>query len=125
MFDFLTVSSEFKRISRQERDKNDIIIIGGGALSNNWCQIIADICYRNILRYTNSQEATSFGAAITGGVGVGIFNDFNIVNNLLEVNNTFYPRPEKLERYEKLYSIFLEVNQTANDLFKKIAAINN
>jgi len=121
----LNLRSLFSFLENGKRDKNDIIIIGGGALSNNWCQIIADICYKNILRYTNSQAATSFGAAVTGGVGVGIFNDFNIVNNLLEVNNTFYPRPDKLERYEKLYSIFLEVNRSANDLFKKIAAINN
>lgn len=120
----LNMRSLFSFLESGEKEKSEIKIIGG-ALSNNWCQIIADICNRNVLRPVNLQESTSFGAAITGCVGVGIFNDFSVVNSLLQINDIFYPNQKKSEKYEKLYSIFLEVNQSANELFKRIAVLNN
>jgi xylulokinase len=119
------LKSLFSFLEARETYEDDIKIIGGGALSNNWCQIIADICGKNVLRPINLQESTSFGAAVTGGVGVGIFNDFNVVNKLLKIKDKFYPDKKKIEKYKQLYSIFLEVSDSVNDLFKKIAAIKN
>ena len=121
----LNLKSLFSFLEARETYEDDIKIIGGGALSNNWCQIIADVCGKNVLRPTNLQESTSFGAAITGGVGVGIFDDFSAVNQLLKIKDKFYPDKKKIDKYKQLYSIFLEVSDSVNDLFKKIAAIKN
>ena len=56
-------------------------IIGGGARSGRWCQMIADICDVEILCAPELQSATARGTAVIGGVGYGIFKDFTIADN--------------------------------------------
>ncbi len=51
-------------------------VIGGGARGRVWRQIMADIYGLPVLRPALLEEATSLGAAIAGGVGVGIFRRF-------------------------------------------------
>lgn len=33
------------------------------------------------------------GAAVTGGVGVGVFNGFEVIDQMLELNRTVEPNP--------------------------------
>ena len=61
-------------------------------------------------------EATSMGAAITGGVGVGIFKDFTVIDELLEINAVVEPDAERhrayqvvKERFEVCYKALLPV----------------
>ena len=51
-------------------------VIGGGARGRTWRQIMANIYGKPILRPSLLEEATSLGAALAGGVGVGLFADF-------------------------------------------------
>jgi len=103
--------------------KDSIAVIGGGALSNRWCQIISNICNKNIIRPLNLQESTSFGAAITGGVGVGLFNDFSIVKKFLKMNDNFFPDSLKAKKYKDLYGLFIEANKFFNNFFDKLSKI--
>jgi xylulokinase len=48
-------------------------VLGGGAQSNLWCQILAD-CLDRVVRRTRSQEATSLGAAMLAAVAAGHFS---------------------------------------------------
>lgn len=61
-------------VSSDEMTSPVLRIIGGGAKSALWKQIIADICERDIADLTVPAAAvTSLGAAIAAGVGAGIF----------------------------------------------------
>ena len=50
------------------------IAIGGGAQSNLWCQIIADITNKPVFRAT-SMDAAALGAGILAAVGAGCYAD--------------------------------------------------
>jgi len=50
--------------------------IGGGAASDVWLQIMADVWGCAVRRRTVVEEANSLGAAVTAGVGVGLLPDF-------------------------------------------------
>lgn len=54
---------------------DEIVAIGGGARSDLWCGIIADIMNMPVLR-SATLEASSLGAAIAAAVGAGWFGDF-------------------------------------------------
>lgn len=81
-------------------------LIGGGARSALWRQILADVLNVPIVRPRLLVEATSLGAAIAGGVGVGIYPDYNIADRLIQLEVGEEPRPVVAMRYADLYPVF-------------------
>ncbi|MCX7015917.1 MAG: FGGY-family carbohydrate kinase [Candidatus Sumerlaeota bacterium] len=82
-------------------------LIGGGAQSEAMRRILADVC--NVRLHTVSTQAadaTSVGAAIAAGVGVGMFASIpEGVRGITVVEET-RPEPEGVERYSRPYSIY-------------------
>lgn len=80
--------------------------IGGGANGRVWRQIMADIYGKPILRPALLAEATSLGAALAGGVGVGIFKDFSIAEALTPIVDVVNPNLALKPLYDRMYSLF-------------------
>lgn len=53
---------------------NEFILMGGGAKSPLWCQIVSDINGK-VVRRASTAEATSLGAGILGAAAVGWYSD--------------------------------------------------
>ncbi len=85
---------------------DEVIVIGGGARSKTWLQILADIWQKPVLVPRFLEEATSMGAAICGGVGIGAFKDFKVIKEFNQVIQTIEPRPEYQEMYGRLFEVF-------------------
>jgi len=85
---------------------NDMRVIGGGARGRFWNQMMADIYGIPVHRLTILQEATSMGAAVAGGIGVGLYPDFSISETMNEIAETFEPDPRSQSVYERVYPIF-------------------
>jgi xylulokinase len=83
-------------------------LIGGGAQSAVWNQIMADIFGVPVLRLSLSAEATSMGAAVAGGVGVGIWKDFSQVDRMVQVAGRSEPDKRREALYSGLYEIFTD-----------------
>ena len=85
---------------------NDMRVIGGGARGRFWNQMMADIYGIPVHRLAILQEATSMGAAVAGGVGVGLYPDFSMSETMNEIAETFEPNPQSQSVYEQVYPIF-------------------
>ena len=87
---------------------DNINIIGGGANSDVWCQIIADVFNRTIRQVKDPVNANARGAAVMAAVALGYitFDDFA---DRIEIEKTYTPNPENREIYDDLYSVFLQV----------------
>ena len=95
-------------IFRQHVPIDAVTVIGGGALSNVWQQIMAD-AYDAEIRIPNYlEEATSMGAAILGGIGAGLFPDFNVIDRFIKINKVVRPIPENVAKYKILTPLFDE-----------------
>jgi xylulokinase len=81
-------------------------VIGGGARGRFWNRIMADIYGLPIQRLAILEEATSMGAAVAGGVGVGLYKDFSISEQMNAIAETVQPDPAAQVIYERLYPIF-------------------
>ncbi len=86
-------------VLRQSIPIHELLVVGGGAKGELWCQIMADLYDAKIKVPVLLEEATSMGAAMTGGVGVGIFKDFNEIDNMIEINSIITPNPETVKTY--------------------------
>ena len=67
-----------------------INMIGGGANSNIWCQIFADVLNRTIRQVKDPIQANARGAAFIASVGLG-YIDWKDIAKHTEFANTFKP----------------------------------
>lgn len=84
----------------------EILVIGGGAKGNVWRQMMADIYNANITVPVLLEEATSMGAAVTGGVGVGLFGSFDAIDDFIQINGCNEPQPEAVAAYAPVKELF-------------------
>ena len=82
---------------------NEIRSLGGGAKSQFWNQLKADITGKPVL-LTSGKEEACLGAAITAGVGVGIFPDVQTASKeMVKVKSRFEPESAKSKIYDRIY----------------------
>jgi xylulokinase len=118
------ISMNLRTILQSFLDANaridEVILIGGGAKGDLWRQILADVFGRPTLRPRLLEEATSLGAAVAGGVGVGLFPDFTIAKQRIEIVNRHVPNPEAQAVYDRLYPLFLETYDALVPIFDRL-----
>ncbi|MCU0694713.1 MAG: FGGY family carbohydrate kinase [Polyangiaceae bacterium] len=79
----------------------DVHALGGGAGSDLWCQILADVLGRRVTR-TRSQEATSLGAAMLAAAAIGWYPCIrDAAAQMGGLGQSFSPGPNA-PRYERL-----------------------
>ena len=98
-------------------------VIGGGASGRVWRQIMADIYGIPIRRPALLAEATSFGAALAGGIGVGMYKNWSLAEELTPIVDELQPNPEFSDLYEKLYGIFNRAYDAFVPLYEEIVSI--
>jgi xylulokinase len=82
---------------------------GGSANSDLWMQIKSDVTNKPIATPL-SDISTTLGAAILGGVAVGIYADFaDAAKNTVKIKKTFFPDAKNHEIYMKRYETYLEI----------------
>lgn len=102
----------------------EMCVIGGGAKSALWRQIMADIYNKRILKPRLLQEATSLGAAIAGGVGVGLFENYHAAEAMVQIVDTQDPNPSAHASYEQLYGVFQSAYTALVPVFEELAQLH-
>ena len=100
-----------------------LLLIGGGARSAVWRQILADVLALPVWLPALTTEATALGAVVAGGVGVGLFPDFNVVDRLVSPREAEHPQPARNHYYSALLDIFRQTYEALNPIFAKLAGL--
>jgi xylulokinase len=98
-------------------------LIGGGARGRFWNQMMADIYGVPVVRMSILEEATSMGAALAGGVGVGLFPDFSVCQQMNPPAEVFTPDPAAQETYARLFPIFEAAYQALVPVYEQLAEL--
>ncbi|MDQ7841946.1 MAG: xylulokinase [bacterium] len=106
---------------RQGAGIEQMRLIGGGARGRLWRQIIADVYGLPVLRPRYLEEATSLGAAVAGGIGVGLIKDFSVAEQLVEIVEVQSPDPAAGRRYAELYPVFCDAYTALVPIFERLA----
>jgi xylulokinase len=102
-----------------KRRLDPIRMIGGGALSDLWCQIHADVMGRTIERVVEPLHANVRGAAIFAGLALGDVRP-DEVRRLVTVDRTFVPDPTRQATYERLYPEFPKLYKAQKGMFARL-----
>ncbi|SHH31613.1 xylulokinase [Desulfofustis glycolicus DSM 9705] len=85
-------------------------LIGGGAKSELWRQTLSDVLGKETL--IPEIDDASFGAALIGGVGCGLFsNERDAIDKCTRVKTVIRPNYENHARYQELFDIFTRSQQ--------------
>jgi xylulokinase len=98
-----------------------ITVIGGGARSEVWRQIMADVYGCPVQSLNFLEEATSMGAAVIGGVAAGLFPDFDVIHRFVRVDQTATPGAENQRLYAKLMPIFEKTYRSLVEVYDELA----
>ena len=98
-------------------------LIGGGAKSALWRQILADVYDLPVLSPELAIEATSLGAALAGGVGVGLYDGFQAARQLIPARPAAQPIPAHRERYQTMYRLYQETYAALKPIFAQLATL--
>jgi xylulokinase len=101
-----------------------IRLMGGGARSATWRQIIADVTGLTIER-TEAADA-SFGAALVAGVGAGVFaSPQEAVARCVRLQDVTGPDPARQAFYGKLFAIYKDVQAALAEQNHRLHALVN
>ncbi|MFX0115645.1 MAG: FGGY-family carbohydrate kinase, partial [Candidatus Hodarchaeota archaeon] len=98
------------------RQMNPLNIIGGGAQSDIWCQIYADILNRTIRQVEDPIQANARGAAFIASVALG-FITFNDIPNYIQFTKEFQPNPKHRKIYDELFGEFLGIYKSNKAIY--------
>ena len=82
---------------------------GGGAASDVWLQIKADILNRPICTL-KAKEAGACGICMIAGTAIGLYKDLEEAKCVfVKEDKVFTPNPEKAKKYAKLYNAYRQI----------------
>ncbi len=102
-----------------DRRLDSLAFIGGGANSEVWAQIHADVLGREIRQVADPVLANVRGAALITLVGLGRLRTDQIPA-LVEIRRTFTPDPSTAPEYDILFREFVTLYKQTKGIFKRL-----
>ncbi|NHI93815.1 MAG: xylulose kinase [Candidatus Lokiarchaeota archaeon] len=98
---------------------NPINMIGGGANSNIWCQIYADVLNRTIKQVKDPIQANARGAAFIASVGLGYIK-WDDIAKYIEIKNVYIPNPKNRKIYDELFEEFQLIYKNNKKMYRRL-----
>ena len=113
---------EFKKLGIKP---SYVVTSGGGAKSDVWRQIQADVFSLPIFT-ANTNEASAYGASLIATVGTGIFPTVEkACQEWVKMENETIPRPQEAELYEKIYQVYRSLYPKLKEDFHTLSGLKN
>lgn len=101
---------------------DEIRLIGGGAQSDLWAQIICDVFGRPVVRPAGCDA--SFGAALLAGVGVGMFADTrDAAKRCVRVRDVVQPDPRAVAVYARLFPLYRRIHDELASTYTELSRL--
>ncbi|MCI0527399.1 MAG: hypothetical protein L0Y56_08135, partial [Nitrospira sp.] len=96
-------------------------IVGGGAKSDLWNQIKADVMNK-VVHTLNIKETAVLGAALLGGLAAGIYKDYQDAVRQAAASRlqTYTPNPSLYPLYTRLFEIYKHLYLDLKERFKQL-----
>jgi xylulokinase len=101
------------------RKLTQLNFVGGGAKSDVWSQILADVMNLNIRQVRDPIQANARGAAFIAAIGLG-YLAFKDIPQKVEIKATYSPNPENRALYDKLFAEFVPFYHQNKGSYKRL-----
>ncbi|MEA3338311.1 MAG: FGGY family carbohydrate kinase [Chloroflexota bacterium] len=94
---------------------DEIRLIGGGAASDLWAQIMTDVLQRELLVPESADAA--FGSALMAGVAAGMFEaKSDSIGDLIRIRARRFPDEKRSTLYDDLFGIYRQAAESISDV---------
>jgi xylulokinase len=111
------MAAPFARFLKKPMD--EITLVGGGATSDVWCQIFADVLNLRVRQLECPIQANALGAAFIGSVGIGAFS-YADIPQLTRIRHVYTPDPATRAIYDELFETFRFAYERLAPLYRKL-----
>jgi len=101
------------------RRMDPINFIGGGAKSDVWCQIFADVFDRTIRQVDDPIHANVRGAALLAAAGIGRMR-FDEIGKQVKIAGEFRPNRKNRAVYEKMFREFKAAYKANRKMYARL-----
>ncbi|MFC6714084.1 FGGY family carbohydrate kinase [Branchiibius cervicis] len=93
---------------------------GGGANSPVWSQIFADVLNRRIIIPAGTEFGAK-GAAIVGGVGLGIYDSYEAgADATVTITREYEPNPQRAELYTEFFEVYRSLRASTVEVWDQL-----
>jgi xylulokinase len=93
----------------------------GGAASDLWLQIAADVLARPVTRI-DRHPGSSLGAAFVAAMGTGFLDDWSLIGTYVAPGRVFTPRPLESAAYDRVYANWRETYERLKTLYPRLGS---
>ena len=102
---------------------SQVRVSGGGARSDFWRQLQADI-YRQPIVLTNAAEGPAYGVALLAGVGTGAFASAEeACRRAIKSTQKIAPNKKSAAAYDRHYAVYTKLYGDLKERFREMAAL--
>ncbi|WP_329886850.1 xylulokinase [Pseudoramibacter faecis] len=94
-----------------------IRVVGGGAVSDLWMQMLADILGISVEVPESPRYTGAMGAYYCAMVGLKRIDDYNAIYDTVRIEKEFTPNSANAEIYKKLYDIYLDLYPALKNVY--------
>ena len=99
-----------------------VVACDGGAASDLWVQITADVLERPIERLLD-HPGSCLGAAFVAGMGVGVLDDWADINAYVGTDRVFRPDGARSSVYREAYGLYRELYERLKSLYPRVSRL--
>ncbi len=98
-------------------------IVGGGAKSPVWCQIMADITNRTINQTEQPQLAGAKGIALLASMALGYIPSFEDIKNHVKIQRRFVPNAVNRKLYDERFQEFKNCYRQNRKMYSRLNVV--
>lgn len=99
---------------------SEIRALGGGARSQVWNQIVADLTKKPLVTTLHDEDAACLGAAMLAGKACELFSSLEqAVREMVLIKERIDPNPKNYAIYDELYKKYIKLYENLQDMFNK------
>jgi xylulokinase len=118
------IRSALDQISSDGEDITEIRLIGGGANSQLWALIMANVVERPLL--VPLERSAAYGAALLAGMAIGLFDESpNNLSRIVRIEKRIEPGGNYLEVYQKRYNLYRDIADELTAVNIRLKTISN
>lgn len=92
---------------------------GGGATSEVWCQILADVLDRPVIQFERPRLAAARGAALIAAHALGEIPDFESISDLVQGETRYEPLATTRSVYDDKFDLFTDFYRRNKSFFRR------
>jgi xylulokinase len=109
----------YRLVERMGLEVSEFILIGGGAKSSIWSQIICDVFGKKVIKPIVTDA--SYGSALLAGVGIGVFNsELDAVQKCVKMEKEIFPDDLNHQKYHEQFMYYLDIHDRLEGIYHDI-----